>query len=61
MMQGFAALRHLTVGDFRDWLLDATDTAAVAGRPRHHPGDGGGGQYADAQSGSDPAASKARW
>lgn len=28
--QGFAALRHLTVGDFRDWLLDdATDTATL--------------------------------
>ncbi len=28
--QGFAALRHLTVGDFRDWLLDdATHTATL--------------------------------
>jgi ethanolamine ammonia-lyase large subunit len=27
---GFAAIRHLTVGDFRDWLLDdATDTATL--------------------------------
>ncbi|HAT1680945.1 TPA: ethanolamine ammonia-lyase subunit EutB [Klebsiella oxytoca] len=28
--RGFAAIRHLTVGDFRDWLLDdATDEAAL--------------------------------
>jgi ethanolamine ammonia-lyase large subunit len=28
--RGFAAIRHLTVGDFRDWLLDdATDTATL--------------------------------
>ena len=28
--RGFAAISHLTVGDFRDWLLDdATDEAAL--------------------------------
>ena len=53
----FAPLSHLTVGGFREWLLDTghartrRDLAALA--PRPDPGDGGRGLQADAQPGPD--------
>ena len=38
----FAPVAHLTVGEFRDWLLDASSHGGTADRPgsRHHAGDG---------------------
>ena len=52
----FAEVAHLTVGDFRDWLLsDLADEAAlarIASGP--HARDGGGRVQADAQPGPDP-------
>ena len=49
----FAPVAHLTVGDFRDWLLAyETDAAALArARARPHARDGGGGLEAHAQPG----------
>ncbi len=53
--QAFAEIAHLTVGDFRNWLLSSTTDAdaltRIAAGP--HAGDGRGGVEADAQSGSD--------
>ena len=41
----FAPVAHLTVGDFRDWLLSdaADDGGAGRARARPHARDGGGG------------------
>ena len=52
----FAPVAHLTVGDFRNWLLaDTTDAGRARRRgARADAGDGGGGVQADAQPGPDP-------
>ena len=49
----FAPVAHLTVGEWRDWLLAADTDRRHAGRARAGPdaGDGGRGQQADAQPG----------
>jgi len=46
----FAGIADLSVGEFRDWLLDrATDTTALTRVARGvTPEDGGGGEQADA-------------
>ncbi len=52
----FAPVSHLTVGDFRNWLLsdDGDDRDAGRARARPHAGDGRRGLQAHAQPGSDP-------
>ena len=51
----FAPVAHLTVGEFRDWLLSDQATSPMLSRAggRNHAGDGGGGQQADARAGPD--------
>ena len=53
--RGLRAGRHLTVGDFRDWLLSRCRHRRCAGRARARPhaGDGGGGLQDHAQPGPD--------
>ncbi|EUA68283.1 ethanolamine ammonia-lyase large subunit domain protein [Mycobacteroides abscessus] len=50
----FAVISHLTVGDFRDWLLETITKPMGRKSSRKSPGayagDGRGGEQADAQS-----------
>ena len=51
----FAPVAHLTVGEFRDWLLsdEADDAGPRRARARPHAGDGGRGQQDHAPPGPD--------
>ncbi len=52
--RAFAPIAHLTVGEFREWLLDdrTSGSRSDGARERPHPGDGGGRLQDHARAGS---------